>query len=42
VGHGTIRLVGRPPAASPPPTPSAPPPVSETAGVGHGRIRLRV
>lgn len=42
VGHGTVRLLTRPPAYQAASTPSPPPPTQETAGVGHGRIRLRV
>jgi len=42
VGHGTVRLVTRPPAYQATFTPSAPPPTQETAkAYGHGAITLR-
>jgi hypothetical protein len=42
VGHGTTRLIGRPPAYNAMFVPGAPPPTQETAkAYGHGAISLR-
>ena len=43
VGHGTTRLLARPPAwaANAPFIPGTPPPRGETAGANKGRIAVR-
>jgi hypothetical protein len=41
VGHGTTRLMSRPPAGNAMFVPGTPPPRGETAGANKGRISVR-